>query len=920
MWTTMWRNQPRRAEWTADARPAAAAMGPEALAAAAAAARRRADAAAADAAVLEAAARVAALDAADGVTAVAAAVAAAATPRRPLAVGASATAAGNAWNAPPPALGGTAQWRCQHCGSRDMFCHRPGPNGKGTLCNACGIKWRDQQKREDLPTVVTSAADDASTATLTANDVAYGLPGDDGARGLSSNGASRRLVGAPAGVAAGRVGDPPAVPGLQAAALRGGGQRAMGTTGAVWTAPSSLPAATAADAAEQAVGDASQQVAADGSNRVATSLCVATAEAQAAAAEVVAAVDSPIPSGSPACNTAAAVPSGVPPTDAPSDGATLRTSSMCGLMWTDQQLREQLGSTSDGDSPMEMDAAAADARAQEAAKQGGPGVWKCHQCGTSNSFCHRPGPGGKGTLCNSCGIKWRDQQAQEQQQAATSGAEVSEAAAAPASAATQEPWECQRCAVTSTPCKRNGPNGKKTLCNACGLKWKDQLKRDQREAALAAKSAMETDVAVAAAAVQKQVDDSLAAAASQPSVRQAVTGVWECEHCGSGDMFCHRPGPSGKGTLCNACGLKWRDQQMQQQLAAVSNANTVPEAAPAATDVAPAPPGVTAADAFLATPRRKSSEPWECQRCTITSTTCRRSGPGGKSTLCNACGLRWKDQLKREKKTAVLATRSALDTDVAVAAAAVQQQLDEVSAAAAAAQVTPDRGVGEPWQCQHCVTRDSFCHRPGPNGMGTLCNVCGLKWRDDPMRVQLASVSDPEAVMETATTAAAAVAQEMAGSWQCEQCAVHETVCRRAGPSGDASLCNECGLMRRDQLYREQRAVPSTADASQEAAAGTTTATVAADSDPVVLVPMPRERQGKAKASWHCQRCLTSVTPCHRPGPGGKATLCNACGLKWRDQQKRDERAASVAATLAKRAAQRQRAAAASAATPPCDA
>lgn len=87
-----------------------------------------------------------------------------------------------------------------------------------------------------------------------------------------------------------------------------------------------------------------------------------------------------------------------------------------------------------------------------------------------------------------------------------------------------------------------------------------------------------------------------------------------------------------------------------------------------------------------------------------------------------ACGLRWKDQLKREKKTAALAAESALDTDVAVAAAAVQQQLDEVSAAAATVQVAPEREAGEPWQCQHCATRNSFCHRPGPNGMGTLCN------------------------------------------------------------------------------------------------------------------------------------------------------------------------------------------------------
>lgn len=95
-----------------------------------------------------------------------------------------------------------------------------------------------------------------------------------------------------------------------------------------------------------------------------------------------------------------------------------------------------------------------------------------------------------------------------------------------------------------------------------------------------------------------------------------------------------------------------------------------------------------------------------------------------------ACGLRWKDQRKREAREAALAAESALDTNVAVAAAAVQQQLDETSAAAAAAAAlyAPERGAGKPWQCQHCASRDMFCHRPGPGGMGTLCNgmVC---WR-----------------------------------------------------------------------------------------------------------------------------------------------------------------------------------------------
>lgn len=220
---------------------------------------------------------------------------------------------------------------------------------------------------------------------------------------------------------------------------------------------------------------------------------------------------------------------------------------------------------SDGGTAMEADATTADGTAQEVAEQGTSGAWQCQHCGTFDGFCHRPGPGGMGTLCNStsvggrtarsgwegagggrvrggwqrwcqsaffsfgwvncqprgldttwmppllaglaltvtldhccpacllcvclslvllvgggagadgcgggagCGIKWRDQQAHEQQQGASaSGADASpEAAAAAASVAVaaQVPWECERCAVTHTPCKRNGPNGKKTLCN-----------------------------------------------------------------------------------------------------------------------------------------------------------------------------------------------------------------------------------------------------------------------------------------------------------------------------------------------------------------------------------------------------------------------------------------------------------------------
>lgn len=119
--------------------------------------------------------------------------------------------------------------------------------------------------------------------------------------------------------------------------------------------------------------------------------------------------------------------------------------------------------------------------------------------------------------------------------------------------------------------------------------------------------------------------------------------VMFAERCSSALPFCICPmvarfvrwaARGGAAVWDAACGLKWRDEQMQQQLAAVSNADAVYEPAADVADVAPAQPVAAAAAPFPAT-SRKASEPWECLRCTVTSTTCRRSGPGGRSTLCN---------------------------------------------------------------------------------------------------------------------------------------------------------------------------------------------------------------------------------------------------------------------------------------------
>jgi hypothetical protein len=46
----------------------------------------------------------------------------------------------------------------------------------------------------------------------------------------------------------------------------------------------------------------------------------------------------------------------------------------------------------------------------------------------------------------------------------------------------EDDFECEHCGKRKTPEKRIGPNGKRTLCNSCGLKWaRDNKKQAQNQ-------------------------------------------------------------------------------------------------------------------------------------------------------------------------------------------------------------------------------------------------------------------------------------------------------------------------------------------------------------------------------------------------------------------------------------------------------
>lgn len=54
------------------------------------------------------------------------------------------------------------------------------------------------------------------------------------------------------------------------------------------------------------------------------------------------------------------------------------------------------------------------------------------------------------------------------------------------------------------------------------------------------------------------------------------------------------------------------------------------------------------------------------------------------------------------------------------------------------------------------------------------------------------------------------------------------------------------------------------------------------ENEPTSLPTSYKHKSNKHKAPFNgCQHCGTGTTPEWRSGPGGKSTLCNACGLRY---------------------------------------
>ncbi|KAF8608669.1 hypothetical protein BDV93DRAFT_518735 [Ceratobasidium sp. AG-I] len=153
-------------------------------------------------------------------------------------------------------------------------------------------------------------------------------------------------------------------------------------------------------------------------------------------------------------------------------------------------------------------------------------------------------------------------------------------------------YSCRRCHRTDSPAWRKGPEGPKTLCNACGLSYAKEIARREAAASAAPASTQPASPPERSAGYGyssgstasnsrsartvgvKTLDGSGATLSMDegsfpgPSVTSgapAVQPVRECTSCHRTDSPQWRKGPQGPNTLCNSCGLSWARTQRKSE-------------------------------------------------------------------------------------------------------------------------------------------------------------------------------------------------------------------------------------------------------------------------------------------------------------------------------------------------------------------
>jgi hypothetical protein len=196
-------------------------------------------------------------------------------------------------------------------------------------------------------------------------------------------------------------------------------------------------------------------------------------------------------------------------------------------------------------------------------------LWKCQWCYCSQMDCggtKAHGPDGPGTLCSSCGGRYKDghlgplvkERGKFLCDSCNKRFETVRGLSAHRRGCTGGAWKCQwcSCAEDSSGGRVLGPNGPRTLCMACGQKFR--AGHTSATSSSPVPHQQDAQGKFVCPHCEKKFDSSMGLGGHK---RFCDGGQWHCTwcKCTAEDAGGKMQGPDGPKTLCSSCGNRYKN-------------------------------------------------------------------------------------------------------------------------------------------------------------------------------------------------------------------------------------------------------------------------------------------------------------------------------------------------------------------------
>jgi hypothetical protein len=262
-------------------------------------------------------------------------------------------------------------------------------------------------------------------------------------------------------------------------------------------------------------------------------------------------------------------------------------------------------------------------------------------------------------------------------------------------------WACEWCGCCEgeTPHKASGPNGARTLCSACGQRWRhghDSMPKQNDKGEWVCASCQRGFPSISALGGHRRF--------CEPDWR---CGWCECKY---EDSSGKGPGPAGNHTLCSACSGRYRAGHSGPPPRNEDGKYVCDKCGRTFESI----PGLGSHR------KRCDGGTWRCAWCTCKSeeTSGKGPGPDGGGTLCSTCSSRWRSghtaPMQQDESGRYPCERCERTFESFRALGVHYRDCD-----------------GGSWRCSWCECKASETSgkSPGPDGPRTLCSACASRYR-----------------------------------------------------------------------------------------------------------------------------------------------------------------------------------------------